>query len=262
MTLREFLKHKTNSLELCAIREGGWVKATCWIDHEDLFHIPPELAEKEVTSDQWGELAITNESSAAIDIPCHFIDVQTIDNGSMFCGFCGTKQVADQELNLDEMAEQIQNKLRSITSYEYNGKGLLKCKKMIKDYGFDIVLDSVETAMAQYLIKDKDGKYTEKSIAEVFRKIGGIAKNKHYALTKPYLADVIRIKNYAQKVFFINYYEMTDLTADLNNLLYYFFKTNQYDGKAEDILALLRGSKDKDEFFDKIDALKETCLID
>ena len=187
---------------------------------------------------------------------------KTIADGSMFCNFCGTKQVAAQELNIDEMAEQIQNKLRSITGYGFNEAGFLRCKKWIKDFGFDIVLDSVETAMAQYLIEDNDGNYTEKSIDEVFSKIGGIAKNKHTALTKPYISDVKRITNYAKKAFYINYYEMEDLTTDLNNLLYYFFNTKQYDGKVEDILALVRGSKDKYEFFDKIDALKETYHID
>ena len=187
---------------------------------------------------------------------------KTIADGSMFCNFCGTKQVATQELNTDEMAEQIQNKLRSITGYGFNEAGFLRCKKWIKDFGFDIVLDSVETAMAQYLIEDNDGNYTEKSIDEVFSKIGGIAKNKHTALTKPYISDVRRITNYAKKAFYINYYEMEDLTTDLNNLLYYFFNSKQYDGKVEDILALVRGSKDKQEFFDKIEALKETYNID
>ena len=187
---------------------------------------------------------------------------KTIADSSMFCNFCGTKQVAAQELNIDEMAEQIQNKLRSITGYGFNEAGFLRCKKWIKDFGFDIVLDSVETAMAQYLIEDNDGSYTEKSIDEVFSKIGGIAKNKHTALTKPYISDVKRITNYAKKAFYINYYEMEDLTTDLNNLLYYFFNSKQYDGKVEDILALVRGSKDKQEFFDKIEALKETYNID
>ena len=187
---------------------------------------------------------------------------KTIADGSMFCNFCGTKQVAAQELNIDEMAEQIQNKLRSITGYGFNEAGFLRCKKWIKDFVFDILLDIVETAMAQYLIEDNDGSYTEKSIDEVFSKIGGIAKNKHTALTKPYISDVKRITNYAKKAFYINYYEMEDLTTDLNNLLYYFFNSKQYDGKVEDILALVRGSKDKQEFFDKIEALKETYNID
>ncbi|MBQ8042711.1 MAG: hypothetical protein IJ272_00990, partial [Clostridia bacterium] len=46
-------------------------------------------------------------------------------------------------------------------------------------------------------IKGNDGKYTEESVNEVFSKIGGIAKNKHTAITKPYISDVRRITNYA-----------------------------------------------------------------
>lgn len=75
MTLREFLRKKTNALELCAIREDGWITATCWIDHEDLFHIPPKLADREVKRDKWEDLTIVNENNASIKIPCHFIDV-------------------------------------------------------------------------------------------------------------------------------------------------------------------------------------------
>ena len=187
---------------------------------------------------------------------------KTIADGSMFCSFCGAKQESIPKINIDELAEQIQDELSSVTGYGFNEAGFLKCKGWIRDFGFDIVYDSVETALAQYLIEDKAGNYTEKSIDEVFSKIGGIAKNKHTALTKPYISDVRRITNYAKKAFYINYYELEDLTADLNNLLYYFFNAKQYDGKVEDILALVRGSKDKNEFFDKIELLKETHNID
>ena len=75
MTLREFLIKKTNALELCAICEGGWITATCWIDHEDLFHIPPKLADREVKREKWEDLTIVNENNASIKIPCHFIYV-------------------------------------------------------------------------------------------------------------------------------------------------------------------------------------------
>lgn len=75
MTLREFLRTKTNALELCAICEGGWITATCWIDYEDLFHIPPKLADKIVKGDKWDYLTIVNENNASIKIPCHYIDI-------------------------------------------------------------------------------------------------------------------------------------------------------------------------------------------
>ena len=46
ITLYEFLLHKTQSLELCAICECGWVTSTCWIDYEDLFRVHPQLRDR------------------------------------------------------------------------------------------------------------------------------------------------------------------------------------------------------------------------
>lgn len=184
-----------------------------------------------------------------------------IADGSMFCNFCGSKQtVTSAELSLNQMLDKVQD-LISITGYSFSETGLLDCKKWIREFGFEILCESIETALSQYLVKDDDGKYTEASVNEVFSKIGGIAKNKHTAITKPYISDVRRITNYAKKAFYINYYELNDLSADLSNILYYFFSTNQYDGKLDDILALVRGSKDKYEFFEKIETLKSEHSI-
>lgn len=75
ITLRDFLRNNTQVYELCVIRDGGWVKATCWIDHEDLFHIPPEFEDKEVQDDRWDEFPVMNENGTIIKIPCHYVDV-------------------------------------------------------------------------------------------------------------------------------------------------------------------------------------------
>lgn len=185
-----------------------------------------------------------------------------IAEGSMFCNYCGSKQmVTPVEMTLDEMIAKAQD-LVSITGYSFSDTGILDCKKWIREFGFEILCESIETALSQYLVKGNDGKYTEASVNEVFSKIGGIAKNKHTAITKPYISDVRRITNYAKKAFYINYYELNDLSADLNNILYYFFTSNQYDGKVDYILALIRGSKDKYEFFEKIETLKTDCGIE
>ena len=37
MKLSEFLLKKTQALELCVIRDCGWIVASYYIDHEDLF---------------------------------------------------------------------------------------------------------------------------------------------------------------------------------------------------------------------------------
>ena len=75
MKLKDFLWNKTNARELCVIRDCGWIVASCWIDYEDLFCIPPTLKDKEVKRDEWGYLSIVNENNAEIKIPCHYVDV-------------------------------------------------------------------------------------------------------------------------------------------------------------------------------------------
>ena len=75
MKLIDFLRHKTNALELCAIRDSGYIVATCWIDYEDLFHIPPKLSQQTVKRDEWDYLTVVNENNCKIKIPCHYVDI-------------------------------------------------------------------------------------------------------------------------------------------------------------------------------------------
>lgn len=75
MTLKEFLLKKTNAEELCVIREGGWIAASCWIDYEDLFFVPQRLSNMVVKNDEWDYLPVVNENNARIKIPCHYVDV-------------------------------------------------------------------------------------------------------------------------------------------------------------------------------------------
>lgn len=77
MTLREFLRRETRALELCVVRESGWIVATFFIDYEDLFcrNLTSELGDKEVQGDKWDYLPIVNENGAKIKIWCHYINV-------------------------------------------------------------------------------------------------------------------------------------------------------------------------------------------
>ena len=75
MTLTEFLLKKTKVMELCVIRDSGWIVATCWIDHEDLFCVPPHLKDRIVKNDEWSYLPIVNKNNAEKEIPCHYVDV-------------------------------------------------------------------------------------------------------------------------------------------------------------------------------------------
>lgn len=44
MTVIQYCREKTNVSELVIIREGGWVTCAAFIDHEDLFRLPPSIA--------------------------------------------------------------------------------------------------------------------------------------------------------------------------------------------------------------------------
>lgn len=77
MTLSEFLLKKTQALELCVIRDCGWIVASCYIDHEDLFHsrLNNKLRDMEVQGDEWGVINTKLKDGKVIQIPCHYIDV-------------------------------------------------------------------------------------------------------------------------------------------------------------------------------------------
>ena len=77
MPLTEFLLHHTKARELCAITMGGWINATFFIDHEDLFarYVHKDLANATVKSHHWETLPIIDEKGKSLDVPCHFIEV-------------------------------------------------------------------------------------------------------------------------------------------------------------------------------------------
>lgn len=75
MTLREFLRTQTRALELCVIRDGGWIVATAWIDLEDLFRIDEKIGKKEVISHNWGLLMTVDRKGDTKYVECHFIDI-------------------------------------------------------------------------------------------------------------------------------------------------------------------------------------------
>ena len=77
MTLKEFLRNKTQMHELCAIRDHGYIVATVWIDSEDLWRIPQDYANCKVVRDTWGTLPVVRQTNNVVDYaPCHCIDVE------------------------------------------------------------------------------------------------------------------------------------------------------------------------------------------
>lgn len=77
MQLGKFLLTQTQARELCVITQGGWITATFFIDHEDLFvrYLHPELYNATVKSDHWDTLSIVSADGSRIEIPAHHIEV-------------------------------------------------------------------------------------------------------------------------------------------------------------------------------------------
>ena len=78
MPLSEFLLKHTNSRELCVITIGGWINATFFIDHEDLFarYIHKDLEKATVKFHHWDTLSIVDSQNNSIEVPAHFIEIK------------------------------------------------------------------------------------------------------------------------------------------------------------------------------------------
>ena len=77
MPLSEFLLEHTKARELCVITIGGWINATFFIDHEDLFsrYIHKDLRNATVKSHKWDTLPIVDAQNKPIEVPAHFIEI-------------------------------------------------------------------------------------------------------------------------------------------------------------------------------------------
>ena len=86
MKLREFLRTKTRALELCVIRESGWIVATCFIDHEDLFcrHLDNKLGDMEVKNDKWEPKDKINAENIMINTTAKANDFNMFLNSLLF----------------------------------------------------------------------------------------------------------------------------------------------------------------------------------
>lgn len=178
-----------------------------------------------------------------------------IEANSIFCNFCGAKQMASNEiLPIDKQIALIEETL-SITKSTFSDKGRIICEKWINEFGFDLVLESVKIAITQYLRFDNNGKPEQNSVTTVFNKIGGICRNKKMASEKPYEAYTKKIMNYANKKWYLNYRDNEELEANITKLLYYYHKIGNLENKSEDLFILLKSTPERYDFIDKTSQL-------
>lgn len=166
------------------------------------------------------------------------------------------KKIKVAQIDDEDLVKHIE-KLLAVTGYSFNAKGKMECATWIKDFGFELVVDSVKIALSQYLRQDNAGNYTEESINKVFKNLGGICYNKFEEKTKPYIAGTKRIINYCKKRFRVNWYKEQDLNSIIGMLLYHFYTVGVYDEKLEMLMQYARTSQDIDGYLDTITEMKE-----
>lgn len=76
MTVIEYCWHKTRVYELVIIRAYGRVRCSAYIDHEDLFRLPRDIANAEVIRSKRGYIDIATREGCAWSSPCVYLDIK------------------------------------------------------------------------------------------------------------------------------------------------------------------------------------------
>lgn len=76
MTVIEYCRHETKVSELVIIRTGGRVRCSAYIDHEDLFRLPPDIANAEAIRSKRSCIAVATRAGGAWSAPCVYIDIK------------------------------------------------------------------------------------------------------------------------------------------------------------------------------------------
>lgn len=74
MTVREFLESATEVGELVVVTCGGWPTCTVYIDNEDCFRMPADIAHRKVLNSSFGTIKVTTRGPLPMDVPVRFVD--------------------------------------------------------------------------------------------------------------------------------------------------------------------------------------------
>lgn len=76
MTVIEYCREKTEVRELVIIRAGGWVSCSAYIDCEDLFRLPPNIAHADVIDSSYDNIKVLDHQGAYVSVPCTYLDIK------------------------------------------------------------------------------------------------------------------------------------------------------------------------------------------
>lgn len=76
MTAIEYCREKTEVHELVIIREGGWLTCVAYIDCEDLFRLPPNIAHADVIDSSCDHIKVLDHQGTYVSVPCTCLDIK------------------------------------------------------------------------------------------------------------------------------------------------------------------------------------------
>lgn len=76
MTVIEYCRERTEVNELVIIRRWGYTTCAAYIDHEDLFRLPPDIAEAEVTDAHRAAIVVAGPANTSCYAPCVYLDIE------------------------------------------------------------------------------------------------------------------------------------------------------------------------------------------
>ena len=76
MTVIEYCRHETGVRELVIIRAGGYTCCAAYIDHEDLFRLPPDIAHADVIESSYDHIKVLDHEGTYVSVPCTYLDIK------------------------------------------------------------------------------------------------------------------------------------------------------------------------------------------
>ena len=76
MTVIEYCRHETGVRELVIIRAGGYTCCAAYIDHEDLFRLPPNIAHADVIESSFDHIKVLDHQGTYVSVPCTCLDIK------------------------------------------------------------------------------------------------------------------------------------------------------------------------------------------
>ncbi len=96
-----------------------------------------------------------------------------------------------------------------------NDSGKNKARKLIRKHRLPEVLEAMQIAVDQYLVRGPDGAPTEESVGEAFRKVRGVLAVRAASKESPWLRDVLYIRGILNnRLYYVNPVEAKKLLEE------------------------------------------------